>query len=131
LTLYKVKGRLCSQKSRKAMAENETCDIRCSQRWNQVIRAIRQQRSSVEVEREICKGLDGAWKAIQRQFAKHGHSLLQVVEAAIIGDRAYLDRVYRETDCHRFVKIIESCGGFMSTPADVVERAVGVHLRTV
>lgn len=113
------------------MAENETLDICKSPRWIPVCRLILQGKPTAQVQREIRRCLAASWKAVQRQFKKHGFTLDQVGDAAIRGDRAFLDRAYRESKYHRFVRLIEGSCGFMTSPGEVLERAVKSQLRCV
>jgi hypothetical protein len=113
------------------MAENETLDIRYSGRWIPVIRSIREGRPADEIECEIKDAFLKSWTAIRKQFRNAGFTLEQVLDAAVNGDRAFLDRAYRDSKYHRFIRLIEGCSGFMEGTVDVLERTINSQLRAV
>jgi hypothetical protein len=113
------------------MAENETLDIRNSPRWVPVIRSIRDGAPSAEVERFIKEALGKSWAAIRKQFRKAGFTLQDVLRASAEGDTSFLEKAYRDSKYHKFVRLIRECRDFMDSPADVLERTINSQLRTV
>jgi hypothetical protein len=113
------------------MAENEMLDIRHSRRWIPVVRSIREGRPVDEIECEIKDAVSKSWTAIRKQFRKAGFTLEQILDAAINNDRAFLESAYRSSKYHRFIRLIEQCGGFMDGAVDVLERTINSQLRAV
>jgi hypothetical protein len=113
------------------MPENETLDIRNSPRWIPVIRSIRDAAPSDDVERCIREALAKSWDAIRKQFRKTGFTLQQVLAASAEGDTAFLDKAYRDSKYHRFVRLIGQCRCFMDGPLEILERTINSQLRIV
>ena len=113
------------------MAENETADIHASHRWLAVIRMIAAGCSREDTATKIWEATVKAWHAVGKQFQKAGFTIQQIAQAAVDGDRELLDRAYRETGHHRFVKLIESGGGFMKSAPEVLVRAMTTYHRHV
>ena len=112
------------------MAENETLDIHCSSRWRKPLEALRRRAPAEEVAELLRESLAASWESIRRQFKKGGYSLEQILDAAIAGDKAFLDQAYRDLHYHKFVNLIRVSVGFMENREQVMERAIRHQLRT-
>ncbi len=111
------------------MAENETLDIRCSSRWRKPLEALRRRAPTEEVADLLRESLADCWGKVRREFRKGGFSLEEVLDAAIDGDHAFLNRAYRELHYHKFVELIRRSAGFMENREQIMESAMRQHLR--
>ena len=111
------------------MAENETPDIRVSRRWWPVIRLLAAGGSDAEVAAAILAASLKVWKAVSRQLGKIGITFEKLTQAVAERDQAFLDRAYKASGHHRFVRWIEAAGGPMIAAPEVMSRAIDrLHL---
>lgn len=111
------------------MAENESLDLRVSQRWLRVLRSICKGDTRDRVSALILQSLQKAWANTQQQLKKHGTSLQQLIDAAL--DQDDLGRFFRQTKRHDYVRLFQVEQQPFDTPERLMHRVVAASLDRV